>query len=162
MTALSDPAQRTFQTRFASAEDTAGFAVALGAGLGPGDTVLLTGDIGAGKTHFARALIQSRLLYPEDVPSPTFTLVQVYDAEGAEVWHCDLYRLTAPEQVIELGLDEAMDHAICLIEWPDRLGDMTPAHALSLSFCVDPQNEAARMLTAYWTAPRWDAVLDVE
>ncbi len=102
--------------------------------LGAGDTLLLSGGIGAGKTHFARALILSRLATPEDIPSPTFTLVQTYDAPGLTIWHCDLYRLGDPSEVIELGLDEAMDTALCLIEWPDRLGDLTPQGALHLHF----------------------------
>jgi tRNA threonylcarbamoyladenosine biosynthesis protein TsaE len=68
----------------------------------------------------------------EEVPSPTFTLVQVYEADGAEIWHADLYRLTHPDEVLELGLDEAFDRAISLVEWPDRLGGHLPPHALRL------------------------------
>ena len=73
------------------ADQTARLAVTLGCALTAGDVVLLTGDVGAGKTHFARALIQSLLPVPEDVPSPTFTLVQTYDAPAAAIWHADLY-----------------------------------------------------------------------
>jgi tRNA threonylcarbamoyladenosine biosynthesis protein TsaE len=68
----------------------------------------------------------------EDVPSPTFTLVQVYPAGEDEIWHADLYRLTHPDEVWELGLDEAFDHAITLVEWPDRLGGHLPPRALRL------------------------------
>lgn len=101
--------------------------------LQPGDVVLLRGGIGAGKTHLARAFIQHRLGRMEDVPSPSFTLVQTYDAEGAEIWHADLYRLSHPDEVMELGLDAAFDSAICLVEWPDRLGDLAPATALNIA-----------------------------
>ncbi|TQS70404.1 tRNA (adenosine(37)-N6)-threonylcarbamoyltransferase complex ATPase subunit type 1 TsaE [Rhodobacteraceae bacterium] len=112
--------------------------------LGAGDTVLLDGQIGAGKTHFARALIQSRLAALgriEDVPSPTFTLVQVYDG-SPEIWHSDLYRLGHPDDVLELGLEDAFDEAICLVEWPDRLGDLAPDAALLMQFSLSEQGAA--------------------
>ncbi|PJI85890.1 tRNA threonylcarbamoyladenosine biosynthesis protein TsaE [Yoonia maricola] len=99
-----------------------------------GDTLLLDGQIGAGKSAFARALIRARLGRMEDVPSPTFTLVQTYDDENGDIWHCDLYRLTHPDEALELGLSEAFETAICLIEWPDRLGDVAPKTALTLAF----------------------------
>jgi len=105
-----------------------------------GDTLLLEGEIGAGKSAFARALIRARLGRMEDVPSPTFTLVQTYeDAEG-DIWHCDLYRLTHPEEALELGLEDAFETAICLIEWPDRLGNIMPENALHLSFSAGAQS----------------------
>lgn len=116
--------------------------------LGPGDVLLLDGPIGAGKTHLARALIQHRLAAagrPEDVPSPTFTLVQVYDDGATEIWHADLYRLTHPDQVAELGLDEAFDHALCLVEWPDRLGSLTPPQALRLMLAQDGEGRRATL-----------------
>ena len=96
-----------------------------------GDCLLLEGPIGAGKSLFARSLIQSRLGRAEDVPSPTFTLVQTYEAD-LEIWHADLYRLSHPEEVFELGLEGAFDTGICLIEWPDRLGRFAPGGALRL------------------------------
>jgi tRNA threonylcarbamoyladenosine biosynthesis protein TsaE len=104
----------------------------LGALLRPGDTVLLAGNIGAGKTHFARCLIQSLLPHPEDVPSPTYTLVQTYSGKTGDIWHADLYRLGDPNDVFELGLTDAFDSAICLVEWPDRLGSLAPRGALTL------------------------------
>lgn len=112
--------------------------------LQPGDTVLLQGDIGAGKTHLARAFIQAKLGRAEDVPSPTFTLVQTYDAEGFEVWHADLYRLSHPDEVLELGLDSAFDTAICFVEWPDRLGDLAPTSALHVS--LSPKGEGREVV----------------
>lgn len=141
-----------------SPDATCALARQIGAGLRPGDVLLLSGGIGAGKTHFARCLIQSLLLAPEDVPSPTFTLVQVYDTASGELWHADLYRLTGPDECVELGLSEAFDSAICLVEWPDRLGDLTPADALHLSFAAGSAEEA-RQLTLDWTAERWDALV---
>jgi len=114
------------------------FARTLAPRLGPGDVLLLEGPIGAGKTHFARALILALLPVPEEVPSPTFTLVQVYDAPGFAIWHADLYRLTHPDEAVELGLAEAFDTALCLVEWPERLGPHRPASALTLCFAHTP------------------------
>ncbi len=109
-----------------------------------GDTILLEGDIGAGKTAFARALIRARLGREEDVPSPTFTLVQTYDDPEAEIWHCDLYRLTNPDEILELGLDAAFEDGICLIEWPDRLGTAAPTSALKLSLLQEGDGRIAQ------------------
>ena len=120
----------------ASEGETAALAGRLAPRLAPGDVLLLSGAIGAGKTAFARALIHARLRRPEDVPSPTFTLVQSYCDGAAEIWHCDLYRLGHVDEVLELGLDEAFESAICLIEWPDRLGDLAPPGALNLGFAA--------------------------
>jgi len=125
--------------------DTAAWAARIGAVLSPGDTLLLHGPVGAGKSYLARALIQSLQDVPEDVPSPTFTLVQTYETARGEIWHADLYRLSGPDDIIELGLDEAMTSAICLIEWPDRLGDLTPETALNLTFRAG-STENERML----------------
>lgn len=97
-----------------------------------GDVILLEGPIGAGKSCLARAFIRARLGREEEVPSPTFTLVQVYEAEGVEIWHADLYRLSHPDEVWELGLDDAFLSAICLVEWPDRLGAHQPPGALRI------------------------------
>lgn len=135
------------------------FAARLGARLGAGDVLLLSGGIGAGKTHFARALIRSLLAIPEDIPSPTFTLVQVYDGPGFEIWHSDLYRLGHPDEVAELGLTQAFDGALCLVEWPDRLGDLAPRDALHLAFDTLPEEDEARVVGLSWQDPRWGNVL---
>lgn len=151
------PAQR-LSISLPDADATAEHAALLGAALQPGDVILLSGVVGAGKTHFARALIQSQLSTPEDVPSPTFTLVQTYETKQAEIWHADLYRLTDTQEIEELGLTEAFETAICLIEWPDRLGALAPLYALSLNL-VDGQHPDARLLTAEWSDPKWDKKL---
>jgi len=141
-------------------EETTRLARRLGAVLAAGDTVLLSGDVGAGKTHFARSLIQSLLATPEDIPSPTFTLVQVYEAaSGEEIWHADLYRLSHPSETEELGLTDAMETAICLIEWPDRLAALRPEDALDIILTATDV-EDTRILTANWSHPRWDAKLN--
>ncbi len=143
-----------------SPEETADLAARLGAELRPGDILLLEGEIGSGKTHFARSLIQSLMTIPEDVPSPTFTLVQAYDTGAGEIWHCDLYRLGAVEEIEELGLIEAFDAAICLVEWPDKLGPLTPDTALKLTFKTDPNLVDLRHLTLSWDDPKWPPKLE--
>jgi tRNA threonylcarbamoyladenosine biosynthesis protein TsaE len=99
---------------------TAALAARLAMLARPGDVIALKGELGAGKTSFVRAFIQARG-GDEDVPSPTFTLVQIYDLPGGAVWHFDLYRLRTPEEAWELGIEEAFDSGIALIEWPERL-----------------------------------------
>lgn len=146
--------QNSFHVTLASPAQTAELAVRLGSILRPGDVLLLDGPIGAGKTHFARSLIQSMLVEPEDVPSPTFTLVQTYDADQSEIWHADLYRLTNPDEVVELGLVDAFDTAICLVEWPDRLGTLKPHRALILGFSTT-NDEDIRQLHVTWDDPTW-------
>ena len=122
---------------------------ALAAILRPGDVVALHGDLGAGKTALARALIRALPSPPggpegtaeEEVPSPTFTLVQTYERAPAPVWHFDLYRIEDPSEVHELGLDEALAEGIVLIEWPERLGRLLPAEALSLTLTYAQEGE---------------------
>lgn len=118
----------------ADADLTATLARMLAATARPGDTILLDGPVGAGKSHFARAFIRARQgEAAEEVPSPTFTLVQTYpDPAGTEIWHADLYRLADPSELAELGLDEALGSAICLVEWPDRL-DRLPSGAIAVA-----------------------------
>lgn len=124
---------------------TDALAARLAAILRVGDVVLLDGPIGSGKTHFARALIRARLGNPvEEVPSPTFTIVQTYPDPGGDLWHCDLYRLGHTAEVTELGLEEAFAEGICLIEWPDRLGEDRPRDALELALAAGPDGHRAR------------------
>jgi tRNA threonylcarbamoyladenosine biosynthesis protein TsaE len=115
-----------------TATDTEAMGQRLAALSRPGDAILLEGPIGAGKSCLARAFIRARLGATTEVPSPTFTLVQVYDDDGTQIWHADLYRLTHPDEVWELGLDQAFDTGICLVEWPDRLGSHAPPAALTI------------------------------
>jgi len=108
--------------------ETAAYGGWLSAQLGPGDVVFLLGDLGAGKSTLARALIRALTTPDEDVPSPTFTLVQTYEGRDIDIAHFDLYRLTDPEEVYEIGLFELADTHLCLIEWPQRLEGLRTAH----------------------------------
>lgn len=128
----------------ATEHDTSDLGRWLAARLGAGDCLLLHGAIGAGKSHLARAFIQARLGRAEDVPSPTFTLVQTYQAD-VEIWHADLYRLSHPDEAAELGLEDAFSQAICLIEWPERLGNLMPADALHLHLSQQGGGRLARL-----------------
>jgi tRNA threonylcarbamoyladenosine biosynthesis protein TsaE len=103
------------------AEATARLGAAVAARLEPGEAVLLYGPLGMGKSTLARGLVRALTRPDEDVPSPTFTLVQLYESEPP-VAHFDLYRLTRPEEASEIGLDEALDEGCAVIEWPERLG----------------------------------------
>ena len=127
----------------------------LGRALAPllraGDTLLLWGEIGAGKSALARSIIRALCGADTEVPSPTYTLVQTYPAPAGDIWHSDLYRLGDAEEALELGLIEAFDTAICLVEWPDRLGPDLPRDALQIHLSATPDGHSARLsLTPAW------------
>ena len=104
--------------------------------LKPGNCLALHGDLGAGKTALARSVIQALQDDPEDVPSPTFALVQDYDSRIGPIFHFDLYRVSGPDDLIELGFDDALADGLTLIEWPDRAGAALPTDALIIDFKV--------------------------
>ena len=115
----------------------------LAARLKPGDVVGLKGELGAGKTTLARAILRAAANDPAlIVPSPTFTLVEVYETPHGTYWHFDLYRLETPEQVFELGWEEARAEGIVLLEWPERLGPLLPKH-LSVTLEIDGDSRRA-------------------
>ena len=105
---------------------------------GPGDVLCLFGDLGAGKTSFARAFIRALTTPDQEVPSPTFTLAQTYDVgeslDSLTVWHVDLYRLSDAEEIWELGLEDVICESIILIEWPERALELLPIKRLELHF----------------------------
>lgn len=142
----------------ADADATACLGRVMAAILVPGDVIALRGPVGAGKTHFARALIRARQgPAAEEVPSPSFTLVQTYaDPAGTEIWHADLYRLGDPGELAELGLDEAMEGAIVLIEWPEH-GTPLP-DALELAIEPVPGFDDLRRIALRGAPARWGRV----
>jgi tRNA threonylcarbamoyladenosine biosynthesis protein TsaE len=128
--------------------------------LGRGEAVCLQGPLGAGKSSLARALIRALTSPDEDVPSPTYTLVQSYDGRDFPLAHFDLYRLNQPGEVEELGLDEALAIGAAIIEWPQRLGGRLPADRLTLDIEPTPDglSRTARLtFHGAWEGRRIDA-----
>lgn len=143
----------------ASPAATEGLARALAPHLRRGDTVGLAGGLGAGKSVFARALIAARLSAlgrSEPIPSPSYTLVQIYDLGDVELWHADLYRLSGAGELAELGLDEAFGRTICLIEWAERLCGALPGRMLMLALDFVPEAEDERRARVTARGPGWD------
>jgi tRNA threonylcarbamoyladenosine biosynthesis protein TsaE len=101
-----------------------------------GEAVCLSGPLGAGKSTLARALVRALTTPDEDVPSPTFTLVQFYEGRGLKIAHFDLYRLTNPDEAYEIGLDEALDDGAAVIEWPERLDGHLPPDRLDVEIAL--------------------------
>ena len=140
--------------RAGSLADTEALAARLAPLVAPGDAIGLSGTLGSGKTAFARALIRARLGRPaEEVPSPTFTLVQLYEHERGAIWHFDLYRLAAAEDAWELGIEDAFAGAIALIEWPGKLGPLMPADWLEVHL-AQGEGAGARLVTLTPHGPR--------
>lgn len=109
---------------------------ALAAALRPGEAICLSGPLGAGKSTLARALVRALTTPDEEVPSPTFTLVQFYEGVRLQVAHFDLYRLGSPDEAFEIGLDEALDEGAAVIEWPERLEDRRPPDRLDIEITL--------------------------
>jgi tRNA threonylcarbamoyladenosine biosynthesis protein TsaE len=124
---------------------TARLGAAIARALKAGEAVCLSGPLGAGKSTLARALIRALTTPTEDVPSPTFTLVQFYAGEGLKIAHFDLYRLTDPDEAYEIGLDEALDDGAAVIEWPERLDGRLPPDRLDVEISLDGAGRAARL-----------------
>jgi tRNA threonylcarbamoyladenosine biosynthesis protein TsaE len=124
---------------------TASLARRLARQAATGDVIGLSGELGTGKTSFARAFIRSLGRGNEDVPSPTFTLVEIYAFAGhPPIWHFDLYRLKTPEEAYELAIEDAFAEGVSLIEWPERLGPLLPQDHLRLTFAPGPRATARR------------------
>lgn len=147
---------KSVKIHLASESEMLQFAQKMADEMTQGDVLLLDGDLGAGKSFFARNFInhlaQKQWGKLIEVPSPTFTLVQIYDQLWPPIWHFDLYRISTPEEAYELGLDDAVKNAICLIEWPSRLDNDLPANCLNILFKHDglDSRNVELLLNAHW------------
>ncbi len=136
----------TFSLPLADEAATERLGAALAARLRPRDVVALEGGLGAGKTTLARAILRAAAGDPElIVPSPTFTLVEIYETLGAAWWHFDLYRLEQPEQVFELGWEEARAEGVALVEWAERLGPLLPRDRLTVRLAIEGEGRRATL-----------------
>ncbi len=117
------------------------------------DVITLQGDLGAGKTTFTRALIQTLTNDTTEVLSPTFTLVQPYKTPNFMLWHYDLYRLKSKEEIIEIGLQESLDHGVSVIEWPEIIEHLLPKRRLDIQ--LTHQGETLRQITLNGTQ-KWE------
>ena len=158
---MSDSSILPFLSRTLSGESaTSDFGRALAPFLQAGDCICLWGDLGMGKSTLARAVIQAEMGMETDVPSPTFTLVQTYDAANHEIWHMDLYRLEEAEDALELGIEDAFADAVTLIEWPDRLGPWLPHGRLDVRLLQGGDaGEGNRLVQLSSQDPAWAARL---
>jgi tRNA threonylcarbamoyladenosine biosynthesis protein TsaE len=139
--------------------ETERLAGALAPHLRAGDLVGLIGDLGAGKSVFARALVRTRLAAlgrDEPVPSPSYTLVQIYELGAVDLWHADLYRLADPADLRELGLVEALPAVVAVVEWADRLGPALPDRGLLLRFGFVAGEDEVRTLSMEAHGPGWE------
>jgi tRNA threonylcarbamoyladenosine biosynthesis protein TsaE len=129
---------------------TAALGARLAAAAGPRDVLLLHGDLGMGKTALARGFVMGAAPETDEVPSPTFTLVQTYPTGRGTIWHFDLYRLKDPDEIWELGFEDALVDGILLIEWPDRLGGFVPRDRLDLTLSpgTSPDGRQATLVSA--------------
>jgi tRNA threonylcarbamoyladenosine biosynthesis protein TsaE len=131
--------------RLADEAATAGLGAAIARALRPGEAVCLSGPLGAGKSTLARALVRALTRPDEEVPSPTFTLVQFYEGPRLRVAHFDLYRLSNPDEAYEIGLDEALDDGAAVIEWPERLAGQLPGDRLDVDITLEDQGRSVRL-----------------
>jgi N-acetylmuramate 1-kinase len=137
---MNSSAETTWVVDLPDVRSTERFAATLAVELGPDTLLTLTGDLGSGKTTFARALIRTLAGDPElEVPSPTFSLMQVYAAPKFPIVHCDLYRVASSDELGELGWDEASAGALVLVEWADRAGDILPPDRIDVGFILEPE-----------------------
>lgn len=154
---MTETGTRPYRATLADEAATEALGARLARRLGPGDMVCLIGDLGAGKTTVARGVVRAICGPQQEIPSPTYTLVQTYDAGPFEVWHVDLYRLEGPAESAELGLEDAFKEAVVLVEWPERLAGRLPADRIEVRLGLAPGGGRDVEITGVGA---WDGRLD--
>jgi tRNA threonylcarbamoyladenosine biosynthesis protein TsaE len=148
------PAEGEF--RLVDEGTTANLGAAVAKSLERGEAVCLWGPLGAGKSTLARGLIRALTTAHEEVPSPTFTLVQYYVGVSLKLAHFDLYRLGKPEEAREIGLDEALDEGAAIIEWPERLAHHLPPDRLDIELAVEGEGGAEHRTARLTVHGSWE------
>ena len=120
--------------------DTIACAARLAQNVRVGDVIALYGTLGAGKTEFCRGFIQALTTPKTEVPSPTFTLLQIYDTPHFPVYHFDMYRLKSPTEAYEIGIEDAFAEGVSLIEWPEKIGKLLPARHIAVTLDISGSN----------------------
>ena len=155
------------RTDIPSAEAMEAFGASLAASLDTGAVLALSGGLGSGKSTLARGLITAALVAkgnpPEEIPSPTFTLVQHYpfpadNDPGRAIWHMDLWRLESPDEIHELGFEEALRRHVPVIEWPEKISAALPDHSLLADIRFHgsgPDRRVVHLSTGAAAVPRW-------
>jgi tRNA threonylcarbamoyladenosine biosynthesis protein TsaE len=111
-----------------------------------GDIILLKGELGSGKTSFAKYFINSISKHDQNVTSPTFNILQIYDCENFSAWHYDFYRIETEEEIVNLGLDDAFSNGVSIIEWPEKIRSFLPQASLEIHFSFTEKHNS-RLLT---------------
>ena len=154
------PDPGTFVLRCETLCDTQSLGAVLASALRYGDLVCISGGLGAGKSELCRAIIRAALRSAElEVPSPSYTLVNVYDHPDVQVWHADLYRIGDESELAEIGLEDAIDTAIVLVEWPERWPDL-PARRLDI--VIRPLEGDAREISLTPAGPGWTHLTELQ
>ncbi len=126
-------------------QDTLDLAAQLAVTVPTGTVIALYGTLGAGKTAFCRGFIQTLCGAEQDVPSPTFTLLQTYETSRFPIFHFDMYRLKSPDEAYELGIEDAFVEGVSLIEWPEKIGSLLPRKRMEMMFEIQP--DGSRLIT---------------
>lgn len=145
-----------FEQHLRNEAETARFGVKIATIVQKSDVLCLIGPLGAGKTCFARGFVRSAGAAgaDEEIPSPTFTLVQTYEAPAFTIWHFDFYRIESPEEVYELGIEEAFDTGVSLVEWPEKAPEVLSADRLEISLVPEGDGRKVQLAGGHKWAKR--------